>query len=173
MFGGLFRRSSPLSFPSHYRETSSKAPGSLRELALTRTQVAGSCVRMIYTWSEDLEYQEADNLDSRVRAFVACAIPDAAADAGLACQAGPQFGQRPAWFVAGVPMPVSLVQGAFNVDAKACMVTVGPIVVRGPSVDSRGMPTMDPMARAEAEPTNPAAEHLAAGFQSRFGRIRV
>jgi hypothetical protein len=173
MFGWLRRRSSSLSFPAHYRQTSKRAPGRPHDLTLSETRGAGSWFRMTYAWSGDLAFQEADNLDTRVRAFIASAIPDAAVAAGLACQAGPPHGQRPSWFIGGGSMPVSLVQGAFDVEQKKCQVTVGPIGAGGPSLDSRGMPTLDPMARAGKDSRDETAERLAAGFQSRFGRIRV
>jgi hypothetical protein len=173
MFGWLRRRSASLAFPAHYLQTAKRAPGQPREMTLAGTQGAGSWFRMAYTWGEDLSHQEADNLDSRLRAFIACAIHDAAGAAGLACQAGPPHGQRPAWFIEGGAIPVSLVQGAFDVDRKTCLVTVGPIGAKGPMLDSRGMPAMDPMSRAGTDSADETAGRLAAGFQSRFSRIRV
>ena len=181
MFGWIRRRPTSIAFPSHYLQTAKRAPGPPCELTLAGTREEGSWFRLAYVWTDNLDHQEADRLDSRVRAFIACAIPDAAGAASLACQGGPPHGQRPAWFVEGGPIPVSLVHGSFDVDRKTCYVTVGPIDSpapmldsRGvPVLDSRGLPVLDPVGRGETDAQGEIAVRLAAGFQSRFSQIRV
>lgn len=143
--------------PEHYEIMSNTTAGSKHELVLQQAAAVGPVVSLSYKWNEDIDHQEADNLDSRARAFIACAVYDAATRAGLSCRIGPPFGKRPSWLIANEQIPYSLIQAGFDTDEKVCWMHVGPIMVKG------GMP----MGRELT------AGKLAEGFASWFCQITV
>ncbi len=114
-----------LTHPRHYEQVSRRAPGEKCPLKLIRTSSEGGLVELVYRWGLPLSDNEADALDTRLRAYIACAIYDAATAAGLSCQAGAPLGQRPAWHMEGEPIPVSLVNAGFDVTDKTCFVQIG------------------------------------------------
>lgn len=140
----------------HYK-TTQKVGGAPHQLTLSEVSLEGPIVALVYRWDEDLSYEEADKLDTRARAFVSCAIRDAAIGARLSCKAGPPHGQRPSWRIAGQGVPISLVTAGFDVEEKVCWMQVGPVMGIG------GMPSGSESVAAE----------LAKGFQSNFERITV
>jgi hypothetical protein len=145
-----------LTYPQHYDETTRRAGGDKCELALVHVEAEGPFLNLVYQWADSLSEQEADNLDTRARAYVACAIYDAAKMAGLSCESGPPHGQRPSWLFGGGRTPISLVNAGFDVSDRTCFMQVGP-----------GMIAM--AARQEGE----HLVKLAAGFQAQFSRIIV
>ncbi len=114
-----------LTYPQHYEQTSRKALGDKCHLKLVQTSAEGGLVALVYRWSASLSEDEADRLDTRARAFIACAIYDAATAAGLACQVGPPHGQRPSWRIEGERTPVSLVNAGFDIADKNCYMQIG------------------------------------------------
>ena len=145
-----------LTHSQHYDETARQAPGSKCELTLVHVGVEGPFLNLVYQWHDNLSDQEADRLDTRARAYIACAIFDAAETANLSCDPGPPHGQRPSWRICGARTPISLVNAGFDVSDKTCFMQVGP-----------GMVAMT--ARQQGENLS----KLAAGFQSQFSRIAV
>jgi hypothetical protein len=117
----------------------------------------GPFVNLVYRWKGDLSHDEADRLDTRVRAYVACAIFDAAATGGLSCVPGPPHGQRPSWVIRGEPMPISLVNAGFDVSDKTCFMQIGPgmLMVRAPQRGGR------------------CSKKLIDGFKAQFSAIQV
>lgn len=146
-----------ISHPGHYKTTARTAQGGPDELTLAETDVTGPFVTLVYAWASELCDAEADRLDSRVRAFVACAIHDAAKAAGVASASGPAYGQRPSWILGESRMPVSVVDAGFDTDQKVCYVKVGPVMTAGGALDTH----------------DPHAQRLLSGFQLRFSRILV
>jgi hypothetical protein len=161
MFDWLKRRtlSGPVRSPrkDHYERTVQNVGGEPRQLTLSDVDVEGAVVALVYRWSDDLNYEEADRLDTRARAYVSCAIPDAAIGAGLSFEAGPPHGQRPSWKIAGGSVPISLMAAGFDVREKCCWMHVGPTM--GVSGKPSGRDSV--------------AKGLASGFQSRVGQITV
>ena len=115
--------------PRHYLEVSSKAPGERQSLELVRSEVQGPFVLLAYQWTSDLTYEEADNLDSRMRAYAACTIYDAAIESRLPCRAGPLHGMRPSWLIGDLMTPISLAEAGFRFSDKICELSVGPVVI--------------------------------------------
>lgn len=69
-----------------YEETCLNAPGGKSDLTLIHAAAEGPFVNLVYQWKGELSHAEADDLDTRARAYIACAIYDAAITAGLSCQ---------------------------------------------------------------------------------------
>lgn len=139
----------------HYTRTTQTVGGEPHQLTLGEVSVEGAVVVLTYRWDEVLSYQEADRLDTRARAYVSCAIRDAAIGAGLSCETGPPHGQRPSWKIAGAGVPVSLMAAGFDVGEKVCWMHVGP------TMGSGGRPSG----------SESVAAGLAKGFQSHVARI--
>jgi hypothetical protein len=147
---------SHLSHPEHYEKTSRQAPGDTQRLTLIQSDADGPGVALVYRWTAELSHEEADRLDTRARAYIACAIYDAATAAGLRCEPGPPHGRRPAWFLPGERMPVSLINAGFDTSDKTCFMEIG-----------AGMMTMG------GPPGGGYAKQLAAGFRAHFSEISV
>lgn len=158
-------KSSHLMYPEHYHETCRQASGKICELSLLHATVddgpvpglGHQIVTLVYEWSANLSYEHADRLDTRARAFIACAIFDAATTAGLSCEAGPLWGKRPSWIIAGERTPVSLVKAGFDVANKTCFMQIGACITSPHGPRSSGQ----------------YAEQLILGFQSQFSRIKL
>lgn len=114
-----------LTHPEHYERTSRQAQGDKQRLTLIQVEAEGMGVALVYRWTAELSDDEANNLDTRARAYIACAIYDAATIAGLSCQPGPSHGQRPTWLFPGEYMPVSLINAGFDVLDKTCFMQIG------------------------------------------------
>jgi len=141
-----------LTEPAHYLDVLKKNPGSLQELSLVDVTIENPFLHLTYRYDEDLSRSEADVVDTRLRAYIACAIFDAGKDLFF-CQPAPSHGSRPAWFIQDCPVPFSLVQGRYSVANKSIYLTVGPIV---------------PLPQAAGY-----AEALGAGFAKRFRIVKV
>jgi len=144
----------PLTYPRHYDETALRAPGERSDLSLIHAVTDGASVSLAYRWVADLSAQEADRLDTRARAHVACAIYDAAISAGLGCEPGPPHGSRPSWLIPGEAAPISLVFAGFDVAEKTCFMEIGAVHTIGGE-----------------RPVIRCAAALVAGFERRFGGI--
>lgn len=144
-----------LTYPKHYNQTVRQALGEKRELTLIHATAEGPFVNLVYRWEGELSYDEADRLDTRARAYIACAIYDAARTDGLFCLPGPPHGQRPTWCVEGERMPISLVSAGFDVSDKTCFMQIGPGIL------------MEPQGGGSH------CRRLIEGFQSRFDKISV
>lgn len=123
----IFQPCSPrLTFPEHYLQVLEKNQGPIQELFLEETEVEGSFLHLKYTWHDKLTHAQADRIDTRLRAYIACAIFDACHGL-LSCRPGPSHGSRPSWYIEDCPIPFSLVQASFSVAAKSLYQTVGPV----------------------------------------------
>lgn len=116
-----------LSFPEHYLQVLERNQGPIQDLLLEETEVDGPFLHLRYTWHDELTHAQADRIDTRLRAYIACAIPDACHGL-LICHPGPPHGSRPSWYVENCPIPFSLVQARFSVAEKSLYPTVGPII---------------------------------------------
>lgn len=121
-----------LTYPQHYRQESEQVPGDRCHLGLVDSSVEDSPVlafiRLVYQWDAMLSYEEAFRLDLRVRAYIACAIYDAATAAGLLCQAfGIPHGRRPSWLIEGGQTPISLINAASEFSDRTCLMEIGPL----------------------------------------------
>lgn len=153
----LEQESADLTFPNHYEQTAQKASGDTCALSLVHTATEDMLVTLVYQWAGDLSPEQADNLDTRARAYVACAIYDAATMVGLSCEPGPLHGIRPSWHLNGERMPVSLVSAGFDVSDKTCFMIVGPVMVM----------------HEHQRPSAYQSEELVSGFQVGFSEIEV
>lgn len=141
----------------HYERVKRSAPGSPRRLSLTQTSTEGPSLTLIYQWKESVTYEEADHIDSRIRAYIACAIYDAAIAGGLSCREAPPHGQRPAWFIENRRIPTTLMQAGFDTDERTCWLQIGP-----------GMVLLD-----QAQDTGRIPRKLALAFKRHFAEITV
>jgi hypothetical protein len=116
----------------HYHEERERVGGERIEVRLEQVFSDGVSVNMVYRWQEDLSHQQADQLDSRLRAYITCAICDAASEAGLKCRSGPDHGRRPSWMITPHLVPFSLQQAGFDVTEKVCWLSIGPVSLKGP-----------------------------------------
>lgn len=146
-----------LTYSQHYDQTSRKVPGRMQVLTLIHATMDGLFINLVYQWKRELTDAEADDLDTRARAYIACAIYDAATAAGLTCQPGPPHGQRPSWYIRGERMPISLVEAGFDMSDKTCIMRVGPGVFVLERLEEEGR----------------YCKKLVAGFQGHFAEIRV
>jgi tetratricopeptide (TPR) repeat protein len=120
-----------LTYPQHYEQESERVPGNRRYLRLIDSSVEdgkyGTLIRLVYQWDTTMSYEEAFRLDLRARAYIACAIYDAAITAGLFCQASEMpHGRRPAWLIEGERIPISLINTEFNFLDSICIMEIGP-----------------------------------------------
>lgn len=150
----IFRKPQ-LTYPRHYKQTSRQAPGKKCDMLLVHADIDGPVLTLVYQWSANLSYDEADRLDTRARAYIACAIFDAAIAARLFCRPGPPHGRRPSWYIAGEEMPVTLVDAGFDVSNKTCFMHIGAGIMR------------------LRVPQSGNLIPLISGFQTRFSQIRV
>jgi hypothetical protein len=153
------RGAQPLTHDEHYRTVSAKAQGRPIALALASVQASGPFVALVYRRKEPLSHREADDLDTRVRAYIACAIYDAAIGAGLSCRKAPPHGSRPAWLIGNRSVPTSIVNAGFDAEDRECFVEVGPGTTR---LDTSSVAGEDPVA-----------VRIAVGFEKCFNEILV
>ncbi|MHB9024168.1 MAG: hypothetical protein ACYC7E_08325 [Armatimonadota bacterium] len=146
-----------LTYPEHYEQTFLQAPDTKQRLTLIHSEADGPGIVLVYKWMAELSPEEADRLDTRARAYITCAIYDAATTAGLSCQPGPPHFQRPAWRFPGERVPVSLIYAGFDVSDKTCFMQIGSsmMMVKGPSDGGR------------------YAKQLVRGFRAQFSEIIV
>jgi tetratricopeptide (TPR) repeat protein len=151
-----------LTYPQHYEQESERVPGNRRHLRLIDSSVRDSkyitFIRLVYQWDRTLSYKEASRLDLRARAYIACAIYDAATAAGLFCRAFEiSHGRRPSWLIESEGVPISLINATFNFLDSACLMEIGPSLTQIDKPQSGG--------------THWAK--LLTGFQVRFSDITV
>jgi len=141
----------------HYDRVKRSAPGGPCRLTLVQADTEGPYVSLAYQWHDALTDDEADKLDTRVRAYITCAIYDAAVAAGLSCQPGPPHGQRPSWLLGSRKGPTSLAQAGFDTTKKVCWLSVGPgMMILGGGLSDDGV-----------------ASKLARAFQRHFAEINA
>lgn len=150
-------KSPSLTYPAHFKQTSTKAPGNKCELTLINAEEEGPTVHLTYQWKDYLSYSEADNLDTRLRAYIACAIYDAGTIAGLLCEPGMPHGERPAWHINKERIPISLINADFDVSNKICNQYIG-----------RGIIIM-----GSREESAVWGKRLIKGFKTQFDNINV
>lgn len=146
-----------LEHPEHYLQILVKNPGPLQELFLETVEVEGLFVYLEYAWQQDLSRAQADVVDTRLRAYIACAIFDACQASKIRCKAGPLYGIRPSWFVGNLPVPYSLVEASFSTDDKRMYQNVGPIM----------------LSPALFRERNDQITQLAKGFRLKFSTLKV
>lgn len=146
-----------LKHPEHYLQILAKNPGTLQELFLESVEVAGPFLNLEYSWQEDLSYSRADVVDTRLRAYIACAIFDACNASNVGCRQGPPHGIRPSWFLEGLPIPYSLVDASFSTDEKRMYQTIAPIFMTSGIFTQESGPIIQ----------------LAQGFRKKFSVIKV
>lgn len=146
-----------LTYPEHYLHVLARNPGTLQELTLGHIEVTGLFLNLEYSWREDWSYAQADVVDTRLRAYIACAIYDACKASGIRCKQGPPHGLRPSWFLEGFPVPFSLVEASFSTRDKRLYQTVGPIM----------------MSLAFFAQKSDLTTGLASGFRKNFSTIKV
>jgi len=151
--------SGQLTFPDHYMEERQQVGGPPCQLVLGDAQITGPAVGLFYHWQDDLSDEDADRLDSRLRAYVACAIYDAAVQGGLRCVPGPPHGRRPSWRIRGESFLRSLTDGGFDNEQKQCFAEIGPGVA--------------PMEVILSSVQGPISQILADAFRAHFRRIAV
>ena len=152
----------PLTYPQYYQKESRRQPGEERRLKLIGSMIPdfGTVTQLIlvYQWEDVLPDEEARRLCNRAIMYIACAIYDAATAVGLFCQASPiPNGRRPAWYIRGEKVPVSLTLSDIDISDRTCYMTIGAMLV---SLDGT------PSSRTHWE-------KLQAGFSARFREICV
>ncbi len=132
MFSWLKRKtlleSPPLRHSEYYSSVAHNTGGTLCRIKLSQAENDDNCVALTYHWTEDLTYEQADKLDSRVRAYMSSVIYDAAKLGGIKCKRGPRHGSRPSWYLQGADVPLSLISAGFEYDEKVCWIIIGPIM---------------------------------------------
>ncbi len=146
-----------LAHPEHYLQILAQNPGTLQELVLESIEVTGPFLNLEYSWQEDLSHSRADVVDTRLRAYIACAIFDACNASNVRCRQGLPHGIRPSWFLEGLPIPCSLVETSFSTDEKRMYQTIGPIM----------------MSPALFSQKSEQIIQLAKGFRKNFSTVKV
>lgn len=113
----------------HYRAQQPNAPGRTRTLYLLEFEAYETGLQIVYQCPGQLTPENANHLDTRLRAYIACIISDAARRGGLGVTSGPPHGQRPSWLLTGFSMPVGLQQASFDSTKKLFSLRVGPIML--------------------------------------------
>ena len=121
-----------------YEEESIAVGGEPHRLTLESAEADAIGVTLVYHWYDEIPHTEADRLDSRLRAYIACAIYDAADACHFPSGMGERWGRRPSWVFEGSPEPYSLQQAGFDTDQKVCQLRVGCIIRAMPTIDSDG-----------------------------------
>lgn len=147
-----------LTYPKHYNEIFRQAQGKKCELKLIHADVEGRYVSLAYQWEAELSYEEADKLDSRARAYIACAIYDAAIVASLFCLPDSPHGIRPSWCIEGKRM-ITLVNAGFDFSNKTCFMQIGPGIAS--------------LKNYDLEKENIINEGLIIGFKYKFYSITI
>jgi hypothetical protein len=119
-----------LTYPQYYREARRKAPGNVCNLRLEDSTVVESkyspFLRLVYGWNEALSRKEAQRIERRALAYIACAIYDAALAGGLLCRAYEvPYGLRPSWLIEDEKIPISLVYSDISAPDKSCELLIG------------------------------------------------
>jgi len=118
---------------NHYDEECRSVGGARCKVSLVEAVPFMSSVGLVYRWHERLSHSEADKLDSRLRAYIACVIGKAAENAELDVEPGPAHGRRPSWVIlqpsSDKRVAYGLQQGSFDVGKQVCEMTVGPVVL--------------------------------------------
>ncbi len=135
-----------IGFMQHYHDEVAAVGGDPCTVTLEHVQAGDRSIELTYRWHEELSFQEADKLDSRLRAFMACAVYDAAVRAGLQCTKGPPHGRRPSWFIKGIPVAFGLQSAGFDADKKWCGLKLGYLLL-GPGLDASSK-TMKKLAKS-------------------------
>jgi tetratricopeptide (TPR) repeat protein len=124
-----------LRYSWHYEQESEQVPGNKCNLRLIDSSLEdGPCVtliKLVYQWDTALSYEEALRLDLRARAYIACAIYDAAISAGFFCQASEiPHGRRPSWLIEGERIPISLINALSEFSDRICLMEIGPVFIK-------------------------------------------
>lgn len=134
----------------HYRAVCRAVGGTVVKLTLRNAIVAGSNLELTYGWDNQLSYEQADQLDTRARAFLNCTVRKAAEAGGLTCRRGPSeirlAGQPiPAWYLEGRSQETLVVNSQFDPGERLDFLTIGP-----PIADIHAIVHMsyDPVAEA-------------------------
>jgi tetratricopeptide (TPR) repeat protein len=151
-----------LSYAQHYEQESKLVSGDRCNLRLIHSAVEDgkyiTLLRLVYQWDAMLSYEEAFRLDRRTRAYIACAIYDAAISAGLFCQASKiPHGRRPSWLIESERIPISLTNAEFEFSDSICLLEIGPSLTKIGTQQSSGAHWAK----------------LLAGFKNRFSNISV
>jgi tetratricopeptide (TPR) repeat protein len=123
-----------LTYPQHYNEVSQQQPGKKCNLKLIKSTIPVSkfptCITLVYQWDEPLPDEDARKLGLRAVAYIACAIYDAATNAGLDCRAFEiPHGRRPSWLIGGEKMPISLTLSDIDISNRTCQMIIGAVGV--------------------------------------------
>ncbi|WP_157237752.1 TIR domain-containing protein [Desulfobacter curvatus] len=103
------------------------------EIELNQLTLEVFGLRLAYSWKECLSTTDADQMDTRLRAFVNCIVGSTAEAAGLCCRATKSPGKLrsvpvaiPGWHLEGFPlMPVHVIASRFNVADQLVHIDVG------------------------------------------------
>ena len=109
----------PLSYPKYYTLTVNRIKRYDeshqvfdKPITFTLTLSNAVCgdhdVTLSYKWAR-LGRDDYDELRDRFKAFITCAIYDAAKDTDLICDPGPVHDEKPTWRIKGERMPITLV----------------------------------------------------------------
>lgn len=161
-FSNLLRGLSDSGEFSHYREELASVGGSRTAVRLVEAVPTLGFVSLVYHWDQRLSHGDADRLDSRLRAYVVCAIGQAARKAGLSVEPGPPHGCRPSWIIASPDSGRHVIYGlgpcSFDVGQQVCELAVGPVV---------SPPVALPGGR------DSVTTHLAESFKALFSELTV
>ncbi len=131
---------------SHFRAVRMTVAPPKCQLALAAAVSEGSNVYLTYRWTEDLSHDEADRIDTCVRALINSSIGDIAhrnkISARLSWGAESMNGVRiPLWHLDHRDQPTFVVNSGFDVEQKLVTLTVGPRFVRRQIDDDMHDPT--------------------------------
>ncbi|MFM7057227.1 MAG: hypothetical protein ACKO2P_09935 [Planctomycetota bacterium] len=149
----------------HYREVLQAVGGPAQCLTLVSSVAHGPNVILVYSWDATLSPEDADRLDTRIRAYLNEAVGIAARKAGLTVQSGSPtcsllgISMIPVWLIGGRDQPTFAANSAFSPDLRRVQATIG---VR--FIDAHAFHGLH---------FDPIADQLAIQFQRRFQYIRV
>jgi len=147
----------------HYDAVLSRFPGPLCPLQLIAAESNGPNLLLVYQWSNSLTAKEADNVDTRARAFVNSAVGFAAIAQWVGCRNGPNDASLlgvpiPGWYLEDRQQPTYVQNSQFDTDQKTVQLTLGPRFI-----DARGDNLL----------SDPVSSGLKASFKTFFTTISV
>lgn len=120
--------------PQHYLRVQDAMPTETHAVSLRTASVSGPMVQLVFTWRGDKSKEVLDAMDTKVRAFVNCAIADLAIASEIPCREGLsgvalRVGDNsipiPGWSLGDRNQPTLVAQSAFDMESRGLFLLIG------------------------------------------------